>query len=244
MKKLTLMIVAMIAFILNLNAQETGKFTDERDSHIYKWVKIGNQIWMAENLAFLPKISIYSEESTNNDFYYIYKYKGTELEKAKTKKWYKHTGVLYNWVSAQKACPSGWHLPSSPEWHELVNFLANNGYGFLDSYENNGEKTNIGKALASEQGWWRKSVFAGEVGCDQASNNKSGFSAMPGGMRYSEGWKPIFPILVNDLAVFWSSTEINENQATYHVLATNSNKLGMRVKAGKGHGCSVRCIKN
>ena len=37
--------------------ENSGTFVDCRDEHIYQWIKIGNQIWMQENLAFLPSVS-------------------------------------------------------------------------------------------------------------------------------------------------------------------------------------------
>jgi uncharacterized protein (TIGR02145 family) len=85
-------------------AQTSGTFIDARDGLDYNWVKIGSQIWMAENLAFNNDGGCWAY---NNDEGNVATY-----------------GRLYNWGTALAVCPSGWHLPSDAEWTTLTDFLG------------------------------------------------------------------------------------------------------------------------
>ena len=86
--------------------QFRGSFTDCRDGKTYRTIKIGNQIWMAENLAFKAKNECWAY---NDDEEYV-----------------RHYGYLYDWETAKVACPSGWHLPSAAEWLSLIKYLGGN----------------------------------------------------------------------------------------------------------------------
>jgi uncharacterized protein (TIGR02145 family) len=90
-------------FITVTENEEIGTFTDTRDNTTYSWVKIGTQIWMAENLKYNSTGSFcYGNNSSNEDIY----------------------GRLYSWTLAKSSCPTGWHLPSDNEWKELEMFLG------------------------------------------------------------------------------------------------------------------------
>ena len=103
---------------------EVGTFTDSRDGKTYKWVKIGKQVWMAENLAYLPVVSTSAEGSLIDPYYYVYDYEGSDVATAKSNSAYSTYGALYNWPAAVEACPSGWHLPNENEWATLAESLG------------------------------------------------------------------------------------------------------------------------
>jgi len=108
-----LALTAAIGLAITLTLTACGKgggdtFTDPRDKKTYKTVKIGEQVWMAENLNYEDEGSkCYDGEETNCKKY----------------------GRLYYWGAAMEACPSGWHLPSKDEWQTLVNFAGGENAG-------------------------------------------------------------------------------------------------------------------
>ena len=116
----------------------SGTFIDSRDGNEYNWVQIGDQIWMAENLKYLPSVVGSGTGSETTPYYYVYGYDGTNVPDAKATDNYATYGVLYNWTAAmngeassktnpsgiQGVCPAGWHLPSDAEWTELTDYLG------------------------------------------------------------------------------------------------------------------------
>ena len=99
MKKIIVVLIVVFSY-LNLSAQD--KFTDQRDGNSYRTLAVDGSIWMAENLKYIVP---------GNDAYYF----DNDLDNVPS------YGVLYDWKTAVKACPNGWHLPSGAEFQALVN---------------------------------------------------------------------------------------------------------------------------
>ena len=111
--------IAIMTIALNLEAQQTGTYTDSRDGKTYKTVKIGNQVWMAENLNYYTSDSWEYEDKSEN---------GTKY------------GRSYDWLTARLVCPCGWHLPSKTEFETLLQNYGgrNSSYSALIENGNSG----------------------------------------------------------------------------------------------------------
>jgi uncharacterized protein (TIGR02145 family) len=204
----------------------SGTFTDSRDGNPYKWVKIGEQVWMSENLAYLPEVSPSSVGSNSAKHYYVYGYNGTDTNAAKNTINYSTYGVLYNSSAAMAACPSGWHLPDDEEWKQLERTL-----GMSQSEADNIEWRGIdtGTILKATSGW----------GLNYNGTDDFGFSALPGGCRYNYGG--FFNGGIN--GSWWSSTEDSTGFVWDRSLACSGSSVH-RYYFPKEYGYSVRCVKD
>ncbi|MEE3340770.1 MAG: FISUMP domain-containing protein, partial [Hallerella sp.] len=127
----------------------------------------------------------------------------------------KKYGRLYSWKAALYACPVGWHLPGNIDFKTL--------------YESVGGKQVAGKKLKNKEGW---------------NNNGNGtdafgFSALPAGYRYSNGYYDD----EGDDALFWSSTESTSGYAYDMYLYYYSDGASLYYD-DKYYGFSVRCVKD
>ena len=100
-------LLTLLLFVPLIGFSQSSSFVDSRDGKEYKTVKIGEQVWMAENLAHKPKFQnswIYNNDESSPNL--------------------NLNGYLCDWLAANHVCPVGWHLPSENEWMELINYLG------------------------------------------------------------------------------------------------------------------------
>jgi len=221
-----------IIFDIRALAGENPTYTDPRDGKVYKTVKIGDQIWMAENLAYLPGVNPPTVGSDFIPYYYVSGYYGTNTADAKATDNYKTYGVLYNWPAAKAACPEGWHIANNAEWTQLLYYLIHNGYGY------GGSGNDIAKALAATTSW-NYSRYPDTPGSNLSSNNSSGFSGLPGGFRYAGN---IFKSL-RSFGYWWSANAYSGYQNYYFGLGYRYNQL-IKSAIYNRNGISVRCVRN
>ena len=207
--------------------------TDPRDDRHYSAVAIGNQIWMAENLKYLPSVNPSSTSSNIEPCYYVYGYEGMSVDGARLRENFVTYGVLYNWPAAmngeessdtnpssvQGVCPAGWHLPSDAEWEELIEYLGNT----------------LAQEKLKESGnahWIEPSI----------ATNETGFTALPGGTLYQNEF-----INLTRMGYWWSATQESATIAKYrmmhyenYVMLPSPNPTGI----GKEIPMSIRCVRD
>ncbi len=214
--------------LFNGGEDETGTVADI-DGNVYQTVRIGNQIWMAENLKTtkyrdgtdIPNVTdntAWTELSTGAYCYY-----DNESDSAET------YGALYNWYAVNNTsglAPEGWRVPTDDDWKALEMYL---GMSQSDA-DGAGWRGAEGGKLKSTSGWYNDGNGTDEVG----------FAALPGGCRLSSNGT------FNDVvyrAYFWSASEYDATFAWWRGL-TNGSVAVRRHGDGKRDGFSVRCVKD
>lgn len=219
------------AFCKSNNHIRYGKMKD-CEGNEYKTVKIGDQVWMAENLRTtryrngkkIPQVKdnagwgrlttgawcFYDNDPKNGKIY----------------------GRLYNWYTLNDAgglAPAGWHVPSWTEWLQLINFLG--------GVNEMGEGPVSDKLNIQGTGLWETPNNA---------NNESGFSALPGGHRgvFSSG--ETYFSGIREEAMWWSATDIQDGYNNTFALNIRSSYYGTidQVFYDKRAGYSIRLVKN
>ena len=204
-------------------------FIDPRDGTRYKTVKIGNQIWMAENLKYLPSVSPSSVGSVTDPLYYVYGYQGTDVLAAKATDNYKTYGVLYNWEAAKASCPKGWHLPSDTEYKTLEMYLGmTQAQANATSWRGTDEGGKLKEAGTTH---W--------ISPNTGATNSSGFTALPAGSRITDGSF----LTIGSHTYFWSSSASSSSLAWLRYLNTSYSTV-YRGDIGKAYGFSVRCLRD
>lgn len=202
----------------------TGTFTDSRNGKTYKWVKIGNQTWMAENLYYIPQVC----PPTENCGIWVLGYYGHDVLEATATDDYKTFGCLYDWETANSIAPEGWHLPTEEEWYELINYLG-------------GSTVALSKLMAAGDASW---------GLNSTYTNESGFTALPGCNKVFNSfscsialfWAAIPNWAINegwDLQDYMDFT----NQGDCYFLYGGIDDLSAS-SCYFDRGGSVRCVKN
>lgn len=205
-------------------------FTDPRDGNVYSTVKIGEQCWFAQNLAYLPQVnipdlskaaSIDEAEPQREPTFYVYGYEEGDLREAKSTKNYQVYGALYNQPASLIACPEGWRLPSDDDWKELEKHLG------MDEEELEVEDFRLSGLLKEKLG---SVEFGGK--------DTIGFHALGGG--YLNSWSYFNEL--EEYAVFWSATMVNEDAYVRGLTAASSGLL--RFLYRPVYSFSVRCIQD
>ena len=204
-----------------------GTTTDSRDNKQYKTVEIYGQVWLAENLAYLPEVCPPDTECG----YWVYDYQGTDVAAAKGTANYADYGVLYNWEMAKNACPAGWHLPASDEWSVLeMNLGMDHMNAFSDANLRGTDEGNKLKVPGDTYWFYQNS-----------GTNVARFNAVGAGEHNSDN---TFKWLTSENQ-FWTISTANQDWIICRKLQSSSARIyrsGANVDASIGY--SVRCVQD
>ena len=133
----------------------------------------------------------------------------------------------------QGICPTGWHVPSSSEWSQLMTHVSGQS-GYVCGNNNN----QIAKAFAFTSGW-ENSTSNCAVGNGQTSNNATGFGAMATGYydgSYDRGF--------GYYTYLWSSTGNGGSKACNCYLYYSYNNVSLTSDGSLSYYYSVRCLRD
>jgi len=190
------------------------------EGNIYKTVKIGTQVWMAENLKVtkfndltnIPNIQDFAEWAIADSPAYCW---------YNNQSFYKDIyGAIYNWytVNTGKLCPVGWHVPYISEWDTLNKYVERDSKKLREPGYNH----------------WT---------CQEQGTNETGFTALPGGLRYSSDWYQNTNGfgLINSEIWFWSASIPQGSPQSFFIYCTGTQSAH---NDSYQDGRYIRCIKN
>ncbi|MDR0516267.1 MAG: hypothetical protein LBH25_04410 [Fibromonadaceae bacterium] len=210
------------------SVQYSGTFTDNRDNITYKWVRIGEQVWMAENLNYAT-----TTNSICKDKY----------------------GCFYDWATAmvlpypncvqiscssiisskhRGICPSGWHIPNNEDWDKLMRYVDGNS-GTESPYSS----LTAGRHLKATSGW-----NIDGIGSNGGGNGEDtfGFSALQGGVidpygSYNNSYC---------YSYWWSASEYSNYNAYFLCMGCDFDNAYYTTGTGTGKSYyrNVRCLKD
>lgn len=223
----SVLLVLLIIISCEKSDSPTGIVQDEPtvtdiEGNLYNTIRIGTQLWMAENLKVtqyrngdpIPHITNNAEWCNMTTGAYCNL--DNDEENASV------SGRLYNGfvvIDARGIAPEGWHVPTEAEWQTLVDFCGGNSYA--------GDKL-------KEVGTDHWSVTQSTV------NNESGFTAVPGGFRsFGNGWF----YYGSDVGEYWTSTESEDGKLWWYQVVSGRNDVE-KFSSGKPAGLSIRCLRD
>jgi uncharacterized protein (TIGR02145 family) len=190
------------------------------DGYTYKTVKIGNQIWMKENL----RSTHYSNGDTIIGNTYIYDDHTTTPDTLNS------YGRLYSYAAIDststttRVCPDGWHVPTILDWKTLMAFVG--GADWLNNATSTGLKLMETGTTLDGSGYW---------GSYNNASNVSGFTGRPGGLRDMDG---IYGSM--GMSGYWWA------KYAYNVTLDSSGYIyvNTETQSNSSEAYSVRCIKD
>lgn len=245
MKKITIIMVSLLLLFgckkseITYQAEIIPNALTDADGNIYDAVRIGDQVWMAENMRV--KSDIPSAPPYSNLDYPQYMYPDNDPNKEQT------YGLLYSWGAAQEVCPEGWHLPDSVDWVKLVETVS--------SIDKNEKYGNIAAFLCGNMGWVEKHKKNAGGDIHASGRNCTGFNALPASSNgenfgkyamfwstYNNAWDSTL-IFVNPLDQ--SQYHIRSNEPTGYFLISYESAYTPVVMFDNLNGFySVRCIRD
>ena len=244
MKKSNFILIFATALLLCGCTREKIKMRGtikDYDGNIYFTVKIGDQVWMKENMrtkrfADGTPLRSFNQRSTKPSY--------ASKDPAEVK----YNGIAAQYKKdplskyTQGVCPNGWHLPSVSEWQELVNYYKEHP----EIWNYDGVET-IPQALTSkdfdvDQLAFSLPLYGYVYGLQTASGEMSAYFFTQVAVCWAEGYTTNYPnkdILGGNVAPTDTSYPY-ANALIFHPL----NDEPVITSANDRHYCSVRCVKD
>jgi uncharacterized protein (TIGR02145 family) len=238
MKRVATLIVCGLV-LAQCAAQSRNGTVRDIDGNVYSTVKIGAQVWTAENFKTTKfndgtPIALVTDSvkwcALQSAGYCLYKNNMTYKKKF---------GALYNYyaVISPRFAPKGWHVPTAAEWDSLSNFLTAHKFNCLKDNSD----YRITKALAAKTDWEENpdgSTNPCVVGVHRSENNSSGFSALPGGTRQNCDYRGM------TISGHWWGLNKEDSPGGEIISIDSYSEDFAGTIDSKDNGCSVRLIQD